>query len=239
MRYIILILSFFYTSLLSAQCYPDRHNTTWYDSWISCEAAANPNTERGEGHWLHYDLGHFYILKNSKFWNANRPDFLEDGLQEIVIDYSMDGITWQEWGTHTIEMASGSKYYEGEEGPDFGNIAARYVLITAINNYGGSCYSLGELKIDVEEFTVSTEDILDNQVTIFPNPARHELNVRFTNALDTAPMISITDVLGRMVQDGQLDTSGTLDISSLSNGVYFLEIEIKDERHVIRFIKKG
>lgn len=150
MRYITILILFFTSQLLNGQCFPDRHNTSWYNSWTSCETAPNPNPIRGNSHWLHYDLGHDYVLSTSQIWNSNQPDSLSNGIQQVVIDYSLDGITWEEWGLHTIGMATGDKYYEGEIGPDFGGISARFVLITALSNHGGFCYSLGELKINVE-----------------------------------------------------------------------------------------
>lgn len=151
MRSFLLIITLFLAQqIVSAQCYLDRHNTTWYDAWISCETSPNPNAARGDSHWLQYDLGHFYVLKNSQFWNANRPDFLQNGLKDIVVDISLDGENWIEWGTYTLSQATGENIYEGEAGPQFSDALGRYILITALDNYGGECYSLSEMKIDVE-----------------------------------------------------------------------------------------
>ncbi len=238
MRYIALFIFLISAQLLFSQCYPDRHNTTWYDSWISCNPSPNPNSVRGESHWLHYDLGHLYELKKSQFWNANQPDFLEDGLQEIVIDYSIDGVNWEEWGTHTIGMANGSKYYEGEAGPDFENMIARYVLITAVSNYGGSCYSLAELKIDAAESTVNTEDVFENRIAVFPNPASNNLNIRFAKTPATNPKVKIIDVLGKTLFYSTLNSERSLDVSSLEDGIYILEVIIENKSYVSRFIKQ-
>lgn len=150
MKYLYTIILLLSLQMLQAQCYPDRHNTNWFDAWTSCTPSPNPNTARGDGHWILYNLGHLYELKDSKFWNANHPDFLQDGLKDVVIDYSVDGINWEEWGTFTLPMATGDKTYEGSTGPDFTATTARYVLITVVDNYGGNCYSMSELKINVD-----------------------------------------------------------------------------------------
>lgn len=150
MKYLYTIILLLLFQGLQAQCYPDRHNTNWFDAWTSCTPSPNPNTTRGDGHWILYNLGHLYELKDSKFWNANHPDFLQDGLKDVVIDYSVDGINWEEWGTFTLPMATGDKTYEGSTGPDFTATTARYVLITAMDNHGGNCYSMSELKINVD-----------------------------------------------------------------------------------------
>ncbi|MBK9255528.1 MAG: T9SS type A sorting domain-containing protein [Saprospiraceae bacterium] len=61
----------------------------------------------------------------------------------------MDGITWQVLDTVIFPKANASGFYEGFEGPDFGAVSARFVLITALSNYGAPCTGLGELKINV------------------------------------------------------------------------------------------
>lgn len=155
MRSLLFIISILLTQqILTAQCYLDRHNTTWYDAWTSCETSPNPNTARDDSHWLQYDLGHFYVLKNSQFWNSNRPEFLQNGLKDIVIDISLDGENWIEWGEYSLAQATGENIYEGEIGPHFSDAMARYVLITALDNHGGDCFSLSEMRINVESAPV-------------------------------------------------------------------------------------
>ena len=163
---------------LFAQCALDRHNTTWYNAWTSCSPSANPNSDRGESHWLKYDLGYIYLLKDSKLWNANHPDLLSNGLNEVVIDYSIDGVNWEEWGTFTIAQASGQNLYEGITGPDFEEILAQYVLITAISNHGGDCYSLSELKINVGDPTVAVKNVAKDIFSLLaPNPATSVIHI--------------------------------------------------------------
>ena len=154
MRHIIYILVILSSAVqIKAQCFPDRHNTSWFDSWISCEASQNPNSSRGISHWILYDLGHTYKLKKMHVWNLNDPDNLNDGLKNIAIDYSSDGNTWQEYGNAVLPKASGKSIYEGSEILDFGGINTRYLLITAKNNYGGKCFGLSELRIGVAPIT--------------------------------------------------------------------------------------
>lgn len=241
MRYIFLFTVLFFTQSVFGQCFPDRHNTTWYDGWVSCEVSPNPNPARGESHWLHYDLGSFYKLKDSKFWNTNHPDFLQDGLQEVVIDYSLDGLEWNELGTFTIEEATGSKYYEGSDGPDFAGVDARYVLITAISNYGGTCFGLSELKINIEEATVSTTEVSNTQFSIFPNPADDVLNVRNSENIPSGTVFEIVDVLGKKILEQKVDGGGNssirIDITGLISGVYFLKIRKERVLESLRFVK--
>ncbi len=134
---------------LNAQCFPDRHSTNWFDGWISCEPTPNPNPQRGDSHWIMYDLGNLYELGHSHFWNANDPAHLDYGINEVVIDYSLDGISWNELGNYSFSQASGLSTYEGETGPDFTGLSLKYVLITVLSNHGGSCYGFGEARFEV------------------------------------------------------------------------------------------
>ncbi len=228
-----------------AQCHLDRHNTTWYNAWTSCTASANPNSSRGESHWLQYNLGYVYVLNESKFWNANHPDFLQDGLNEIVIDYSIDGVTWKEWGVFSIPLASGENLYEGVDGPDFDEILAQYVLITAISNHGGACYSLSELKINVGDVTVDVANFSRPVFTLLsPNPATATINIELVNAIASQDDLTfdILDVLGRTVKTVELSGSPSsvysLAVDDLEAGTYFVQIVDQELREVVRFVKK-
>ncbi len=153
------ILSFFIVQIgilqINAQCYPDRHNTTWFHAWESCEISENPNISRGVSHWILYDLGHVYKLEDVHLWNVNDPEHLEDGIKTAVFDYSQDGNSWVEFGQQSFEMASGKSIYEGEDAFSFDGIKARYLLITVLETWGGECAGFGEIKIGVAPITAT------------------------------------------------------------------------------------
>ena len=178
----LLMCSFYF---LQAQCYIDRHNTTWYDAWVSCTPAPSPNMVRGEGHWLLYNLGDLYQLGSAQFWNANDPSSLQNGLKNIVIDYSLDGANWTEWGTHTLSQGTGKNYYEGETVPGLGEISARYILITAIDNYGGNCYSLSEVKLNIAAPCVNNLSMSGNIPEGVYTAGNYIVTDGFVSSLDT------------------------------------------------------
>lgn len=156
MKYIIsLVIILSGIGILSGQCYPDRHNTTWFHAWTSCDLADNPNSSRGKSHWILYDFGHIYKLENMHVWNLNDPSNLKDGLKNVVIDYSLDGNTWNEYGSTEFQIATGKSIYEGEDLLNFNGLTTRYLLITAIDNWGGECYGFSELRIGVAPITAT------------------------------------------------------------------------------------
>ncbi len=132
---------------LIAQCYPDRHSTNITDSWLSCTKTASPNPANGDGYWIMYDLGAAHDLYNVHIWNINHPDFVTYGFKKMKIELSQDGVSWLALGSFDIPKALSSSFYEGYRGINFDGINAQYVLITGEENFGGTCFGLGEIKI--------------------------------------------------------------------------------------------
>jgi hypothetical protein len=168
------------TSLVSAQCFPNRHSTNFFDGWISCEPAENPNLARGKSHFIMYDYGKVYKLGQTEIWNTNDPAHLDWGMRDVVIDYSLDGSTWIEAGQYTFAQASGLSTYEGETGPHFNDIEARYLLITGVSNYGSNdCFGLSEFRVSAEEVITTDVEPVTNlaciDVTLYPNPFADQL----------------------------------------------------------------
>jgi hypothetical protein len=243
--FILLILSVSFQLTLQAQCFPDRHNTTWYDGWVSCEASDNPNAIRGQSHWLMYDFGYVYKMGQMHVWNTNDVEYLDWGLRTVVIDYSLDGVTWTELGTFDFDQGTGKSTYEGFDGPDFDGIEAQYVLITAIDNFGGSCFGLSEVKIRVDGTSVvSTEEPELTQgcltVHMYPNPFVTRTQLKITTRCDDDVFYGIRDALGKVVIPEQKLSGNTVNLEfsdrNMAAGVYFLSVrqgtQIKQQRLV-------
>lgn len=152
MKNVLLAISLllFFVIKSAAQCCPDRHSTNAHDGWISCSASINPVPGLGNSHWIRYDFGQVQSLHQSIFWNINDPGRLADNVQRARIHYSTDGSNWTSIGIIDFVQASGNPKYEGFTGPDFGGAAARYLVITPIQNFGGSCFGFSEMKIFTE-----------------------------------------------------------------------------------------
>jgi hypothetical protein len=152
MKKVLLALSLFLFILsgLTAQCCPDRHSTNAHDGWLSCSPSINPVPGLGNSHWIRYDFGQVHSLHQSIFWNINDPDRLADNIQRARIDYSTSGTNWTFYGIVDFIQATGNPKYEGFTGPDFGGVSARYMVITPIQNFGGSCFGFSEMKIFTE-----------------------------------------------------------------------------------------
>ncbi|MEE9374316.1 MAG: PA14 domain-containing protein [Saprospiraceae bacterium] len=120
------------------------------NAWLSCNASANPFVAARSGnHWIHYDLGQVYILKQSRVWNYNVNGSENLGFQNVVVDYSKDGTNWTQLGIYSWNTANGDNTYTGFDGPDFGSKTARYIMITSTD--GGPCRGISKVTFTVEQ----------------------------------------------------------------------------------------
>lgn len=231
-----------------SQCHPDRHSTNFFDGWVSCETAASPNPDRPESHFIMYDFGKLYSLGQMRIWNSNDPSHLDWGMQEVAMDYSIDGEEWLTAGEFTFGQASGRSTYEGEQGPDLGGIEAQYVLITGLSNYGGSCYGLSEVKIEGEEVIISdVEDPIDLacvDIKMYPNPFADQVTLVLSPECSGKMHIHVTDVTGRVVFVEKADVlSGqnkTMNIGrNLPSGTYTLYFEYDGQKVQRNVVKMG
>jgi hypothetical protein len=106
-------------------------------------------------------------------------------------------------GDFTFSQATGLNTYEGEQGPFLQHIEARYLLITGLNNYGGACYGLAEIKIEAEEVIISdVEDVAQFdcvEVTVYPNPFADQLTLQFDPVCSGQMQYSLYDISGKIV----------------------------------------
>jgi hypothetical protein len=224
---------------LNAQCLPDRHNTSWFDGWISCETSANPNEPRGESHWISYDFGRLYELNELKIWNVNDPDLVSYGAQNVIIDYSLDGINWTEFGQEIFPQAPGISTYEGDIITDFEGIKARYLLLTIADNYGGDCTGFSELRVQADSAKDDNEDICII-ADVYPNPFLEQFSVSLQKKCLGDVYIAIEDATGRTViaeEIIKLYDTRNFGGEAFAPGVYYVCIrngEIKERYKIVK-----
>ena len=194
------------SNMAFSQCFPNRHSTNFFDGWVSCDPAANPNPARPVSHFILYDFDKVYKLGQMTIWNSNDPSHLDWGMRDVAIDYSIDGETWVTAGDFTFNQASGLSTYEGEEGPNLNDIEARFLLITAINNYGGTCFGLGEMNVAGEEVEIisDVEDVVDLEcvgVTIYPNPFAEKMTMVLSPGCSGDLRVTVYDAGGRLISN--------------------------------------
>lgn len=210
---------------LGAQCTPLRFNTSFDSGWKTCTASPNPNSARGTTAWLLYDLGEQKTLGESWFWNYNAYDDLTSGVTTMVIDYKTEeGGEWMEHGTYDLDLADGTSTYSGQNGPDFGGLLVRYILVTFVQNGGSQCFGIGEWMIETLPTVISNTDEISaaQDMDIFPNPATETVNIVLAEDDCDDCRLRIVDPLGRHLATYQIDDARPLsvNVAHLHSGVY-------------------
>jgi len=243
---IIILILLFYASHGFSQCYVDRHNSNWFDAWVSCEISENPNEDRGLSHWIMYDFNHVYGLGNIHLWNINDRNNLNWGAKTIAIDYSNDGNNWTELGEFDIEMSIGSSIYEGIDIGNFDDQEVRFVVITILDNWGGDCYGFAEIKFQISN-PVTVAEIIDEKIIVanaYPNPFSDNFKISIETTVRETIYYSLTDIYGRNVFTKKFSPNGLLneiviDANGLIEGVYLLQISQGDYTTSKRLIKSN
>lgn len=143
-------ICFLYSAHLQAQCTTNAHSTNWTDAWLSCTKSQNPNSANTNSHWIRYDFGAMYTLSSTHIWNYNVSGQTDKGIKDVIIEYSTDGVNWIFLANTQFQQAPGTNNYTGFPNADFGGVTARYVLITALSDWGANgCVGFSEMRFDL------------------------------------------------------------------------------------------
>lgn len=220
---------------VSSQCYPERHNTTKNSGWISCVKKASPNAARGSSHWILYQFNEPKSIEGIKIWNSNLHDVSDLAIKDLIIDYSMDGASWNELGNFLLSSPHGDPFYEGEELADVQAFSATHILLTGASVYDSQCAGLAEVKFSLNNSTTATDDIrLENDVRLSPNPAFDQVNVTIENDDFQLQRIDIVNVTGQILYTGpEKSRTFQLNVSELIPGAYFIHL-IGDQATIVK-----
>jgi len=85
----------------------------------------------------------------------------------------------------------------------------------------------------------STESFTENQFIVYPNPFNEQIWIQNNSSIDAELTAVIYDVTGRKVYESSFsETKSSLNISTLSEGMYLLEISNSTNKIVKRIIKQ-
>ena len=102
------------------------------------------------------------------------------------------------------------------------------------NNYGGDAYYdnfiISDNALSMDNFSMTSD------FQIFPNPVQDELRIQGAN-LAQISQVSIYNLQGQKIMESE--TTSTLNVSSLSTGIYMLKIDTLDSKtHTHKLVKK-
>ena len=234
-KYSFLFIIIISAGLNAQDCNEGLHSNHPNDAWISCESSENPNPLRGESIWIMYDLGYTYFLGTTHFWNYNEEWATEFGMKDIIIDVSLDGNQWKQVATFTLDEATGTNTYDGQEGPNLNSEAARYILLNATENWNNEgCGGLSEVRFDITDSqTMVSIDPKSEEIRIFPNPVETTLHIASSEVVKELVIINTCghEMLRRK-------ECSHVDLSFLPNGIYILGLRKIDGHWVKQKIIK-
>ncbi|SRX74577.1 T9SS type A sorting domain-containing protein [Aequorivita antarctica] len=107
--------------------------------------------------------------------------------------------------------------------------AGNQVMLSALDGMmpSGSVYRFLQQPLSVPNFD-------DVQFLAYPNPATHTLNFKTTEEQN---QVSIFNSVGQLIKQ-VTNVAGSLDVSELQNGVYFLQLETSERIAIQKFIKQ-
>jgi hypothetical protein len=122
--------------------------------WLSSDGGEQPT-------WIKFEFDRVHKLYEMWVWNSN--DSLERtiglGFKEVKIEYSVDGIDYTTLGTtHEFTRALGEADYAHNTTINMGNVAAKYVRLTAISNWKTIFEQYGLSEVRFFSIPVSARD---------------------------------------------------------------------------------
>jgi Secretion system C-terminal sorting domain/SprB repeat len=91
------------------------------------------------------------------------------------------------------------------------------------------------LAVTVNLTVLATEDFVLNNFQFSPNPVKNMLSISNSSTIDE---ITITSELGKSILDKKINNlSSDIDLSELSNGVYFLKVKSEGKEKTVKILK--
>jgi len=220
------------TTGVVAQCLDDQaHNTSNNSIWMSCTPSTNPLAEIGQTHWILYEFDEIQAIESIHIWNINNPDELTSGAKRIRMDISPDGASWTNMGVALIDMAEASEDYIGQDISEYGSFEAQFVLLTIIENHGGLCSGLSEVRFNLGVGTTPTiDEVLAQSIIVSPNPADDFINISIADIETDEISYQLVDMTGRVLLRDVVDINSSvtdleLTTTDIVDGTYTISMQ--------------
>ncbi|KAF2519166.1 T9SS type A sorting domain-containing protein [Flavobacterium salilacus subsp. salilacus] len=107
--------------------------------------------------------------------------------------------------------------------------------VTGVNANPNQEAALGNAVVGSEALNV--KEVVKNRMVIYPNPATDVINIATDNG--RVENVKIYNLLGQRVMEASpAQSTATVDVSTLTNGMYIINIVIDGKENTTRFVKK-
>ncbi len=192
--------------------------------------ATELNTDPGTGNFYWYENNGSGFTQNPITTTVGNPstvlfeDLDDDGLKDIVLSSGSPGA-----GNDIVWFKNnGSGIFDSEAVIDATQSNTYVMTISDFDNdtdldIASLSYNQDDLNwFENLKFTLGTEEYSDQQLTIYPNPTKNNLNFKGVNNNFS---VSVYDILGKNILNASINMNQSLDVSKLNNGLYILKFE--------------
>lgn len=159
----------------------------------------------------------------------------------VWIDYNQDGdftdAGEQVWTQSATQNTTVSGSFTVPSSATNGTTRMRVIMRYNTSPSPCGSFNYGE----VEDYTVviggSVAAKQNNNVTLYPNPARDILNVSFNSGSEEVSY-SVIDILGKTIISETGKNRSTINVGSLKQGIYFLKFSDGNNQYTKRFVKR-
>jgi photosystem II stability/assembly factor-like uncharacterized protein len=204
--------------------------------------------------WTYYYTGTPAFLEDIQFISVTEGWI--SGYSGSILHTVDGGVTWTAQPTGLASSISGIKFFDTENGWACGYGGVIYhtrnggdTWTAHTSGYTGTALYLKDLTllsategiavgedgtiihfVDNTDYTGVVENNLQ-QISVYPNPSSDVINL----SISQPTTISITTSTGQIVRELELDVNSTIDVSTFTNGLYFIKTS---EGQTVRFIKE-
>lgn len=116
------------------------------------------------------------------------------------------------------------------------NISNPQTIYVTMADLNTDCFALADFEIEVNTLSLDSNDF-NAGVILYPNPTDGPVNILTTSQLPFS--VEVYSILGELLNTALVNTdSGTIDLSGLSAGTYFIKITAGSNQAVRSVIKK-
>ncbi len=162
---------------------------------------------------------------------------------------SFNKLNWTTLSEQEADYFAIERSYLGQDFVEVGKVKATGSS-NAINEYSfndynvteaGAYYRLAQYDLDGKKhysYAIYISRYESEKVTVFPNPANTMVTIKAIDTESEFTSIAIHDLMGKeMITSSGAAMEKQLDISSFSNGIYFISITFRGSSEVVRLVK--
>ena len=164
---------------------------------------------------------------------------VESNLHGIGARITING----DWGTQIREVRSGTGYsHMSTLIAHFGLGTNTEIESVLIEWPSGTVDLIENVDINTQHVFIEGENVLGtsdfalNGISLYPNPTSAMINFSLNNMEGTP--VRIIDVNGRTVLKTSISSDNSINIETLTNGVYFVQLQIENKDLSYKFVKK-